>query len=82
MTLPFKNIKLQVDFPADLLSSLQSCHSIFSRHMDLIRHQREVCSEEGQTPTHTPKGRSFKCQEPGCSHLAFYQVLRRGLWLG
>ncbi|XP_042232773.1 uncharacterized protein LOC121873322 isoform X2 [Homarus americanus] len=53
----------------------KECQQVFSKHFDFLRHVREVCTEvsQGNKPT-VSRGGNFKCQEPGCSHLSFYQV--------
>ncbi|XP_064093314.1 uncharacterized protein LOC135206055 [Macrobrachium nipponense] len=51
------------------------CQQVFSKHFDFLRHVREVCSDlNQQSKSGSPKPGSFRCQEPGCSHLTFYQV--------
>ncbi|XP_071534690.1 uncharacterized protein [Panulirus ornatus] len=53
----------------------KECQQVFSKHFDFLRHVREVCSEVSQINKPTvSRGGNFKCQEPGCSHLSFYQV--------
>lgn len=53
----------------------KECQQVFPKHFDFLRHVREVCTEVSQSNKSTvSRGGNFKCQEPGCSHLSFYQV--------
>nr|XP_045581520.1 uncharacterized protein LOC123745244 isoform X2 [Procambarus clarkii] len=53
----------------------KECQQVFSKHFDFLRHVREVCTEVSQSnKPAVSRGGNFKCQEPGCSHLSFYQV--------
>ncbi|XP_068212820.1 uncharacterized protein [Palaemon carinicauda] len=53
----------------------KECQQVFSKHFDFLRHVREVCNDLNQQgKSAPPKPGSFRCQEPGCSHLTFYQV--------
>ncbi|XP_069960812.1 uncharacterized protein [Cherax quadricarinatus] len=53
----------------------KECQQVFSKHFDFLRHVREVCTEVSQSnKPSVSRGGNFKCQEPGCSHLSFYQV--------
>ncbi|KAK4317829.1 hypothetical protein Pmani_011121 [Petrolisthes manimaculis] len=53
----------------------KECQQVFSKHTDFLKHMREVCTEVSPSSKPTvPRGGNFKCLEPGCSHLSFYQV--------
>ncbi|CAL4238956.1 unnamed protein product, partial [Meganyctiphanes norvegica] len=57
----------------------KECQQVFSKHFDFLRHVREVCPDAGLSSRGPlARGSNFKCQQPGCSHLSFYQAKNNG----
>ncbi|XP_076042447.1 uncharacterized protein LOC143026251 isoform X2 [Oratosquilla oratoria] len=53
----------------------KECSQVFNKHYIFLQHQRDSCTGKSRTiKSGNPPDSRFKCQEPGCSHLSFYQV--------